>query len=146
MFSPAALFPDLEPATTSGGPTVRDGAILLVEDEDSLAELLTCLLRRINVRVIRAADGAEARKLFDENRRGITLAFVDCHLPDVEGGELCEELRQTVPHLPLLLTSGRDQRALAVKLAAGGPCDFLPKPYMPADVMQRVRSMLGAAA
>lgn len=146
MFSPAALFSDPEPAPASGGSQVLEGSILLVEDEDSLAELLTCLLRRINVRVLRAADGAEARKLFADNRSGITLAFVDCHLPDVEGGELCMELRQTVPDLPLLLTSGRDQRALAAKLAAGGPCDFLPKPYMPADVMHRVRSMLGAAA
>lgn len=146
MFQPPALFPNLEPAPAPGGTTLRDGAVLLVEDEDSLAELLTCLLRRINVRVLRAADGAEARKLFDENRAGITLAFVDCHLPDVEGGELCQELRQTVPHLPLLLTSGRDQRALAARLAAGGPCDFLPKPYMPSDVMHRVRSMLAAAA
>ncbi len=146
MFPPTALFPNPEPAPAAGGTTARDGAILLVEDEDSLAELLTCLLRRINVRVLRAADGAEARKLFDDNRTGITLAFVDCHLPDVEGGELCQELRQAKPCLPLLLTSGRDQRALATKLAAGGPCDFLPKPYMPADVMRRVRSMLGAAA
>lgn len=146
MFPPAALLPGLESASAPGGAATRDGVILLVEDEDSLAELLACLLRRINVRVLRAADGAQARKLFADNRAGITLAFVDCHLPDIEGGELCQELRQAAPHLPLLLTSGRDQRALAATLATGGPCDFLPKPYMPADVMHRVRSMLGAAA
>ncbi|HYD85683.1 MAG TPA: response regulator [Opitutus sp.] len=146
LSSSAALFPNLEPAAAPAAVGKRETVVLLVEDEDSLAELLTCLFSRIKVRVMRAADGAQARRVFAENRADITLAFVDCHLPDGHGADLCAEFRTIVPNLPLLLTSGRDQQALAVTLAAGGPCDFLPKPYMPADVMRRVRSLLGLAA
>ena len=141
MLSSAALFPRLEPAAAEAAAT-REVVVLLVEDEDPLALLLTTLLSRMKVRVLRAADGAEALKLISEHRAAISLAFVDCQLPDTGGAELCRELRGAAPGLPLLLTSGRDQRALEVQLAAGGPCQFLPKPYMPADVMRRVSALL----
>jgi len=141
MLSSAALFPSLEPAAAEA-PATRDALVLLVEDEDPLADLLTTLLSRMKVRVVRAADGAQALKLFEEHRASISLAFVDCHLPDTGGAELCRDLRGTAPGLPLLLTSGRDQRVLEAQLAAGGPCQFLPKPYMPGDVMRRVSALL----
>lgn len=146
LSSSATPFPSLEPAAAPAAAGNREALVLLVEDEDSLAELLTCLFKRIKVRVMRAADGAQARQLFAERQADITLAFVDCHLPDAEGADLCTEMRALVPQLPLLLTSGRDQRALALTFAAGGPCDFLAKPYMPAEVMSRVTSLLGRAA
>jgi DNA-binding response OmpR family regulator len=113
-----------------------------VEDDESLSDLLKHLLGRIKVRVFHAPTGELALKLFAEHRASIALAFVDCHLPDSEGGELCRRLRNLSPALPLLLTSGRDQRALEVVFASTGPCSFLAKPYMPADVMGRVKSML----
>ena len=141
MLSSAALFPALEPADTAS-PGPRNALVLLVEDEDPLAELLTTLLGRLKVRVIRAADGAQAMQLFQQHRAEITLAFVDCHLPDRGGAEVCNDLRAASPGLPLLLTSGRDQRALEAHFAASGPCQFLPKPYMPADVIRRVSSLL----
>ena len=142
MSPAAALFPSLEQnAATSGGPQTM-GAVLLVEDDDSLSDLLKHLLGRMQVCVFHAPTGAAALKLFVEHRSAITLAFVDCHLPDTEGGELCDQLRALSPSLPLLLTSGRDQRALEARFGVSGPCSFLAKPYMPAEVMGRVKSML----
>lgn len=143
MLSSAALFPTLESAPAAAAPA-RQTAVLLVEDEDALAELLAHLFRRIQVQVLRAADGAQARQLFAAHREAIALAFVDCHLPDMAGADLCHEFRQALPTLPLLLTSGRDQRSLETQFAAGGPCSFLPKPYMPGDVLRRVTSLLAA--
>lgn len=115
---------------------------MLVEDEDSLAELLFHVLGRMKLQVLRASDGAQALQLFVDHRETIALAFVDCHLPDVCGGDLCATLRALAPGLPLLITSGRDQRALESSLASGGPTGFLPKPYMPADVIRRVNGLL----
>ena len=137
----AALLPSLEPSTGPIPPTYEN-RVLLVEDEDSLAELLTHLLKRLKVEVIRAANGTDGLHLFENNRGRIALAFVDCHLPDMDGRQLCGELRKREPHLPLLLTSGRDQRAVAAIFATGGPAGFLPKPYMPADVLDRVTKLL----
>lgn len=140
----AALFPSLDAVRSAVGQ-VSGNVVLLVEDEDSLAELLAHLLKRLQIQVVRAASGATGLRLFEENRARIALAFVDCHLPDMDGRQLCGELRQREPHLPLLLTSGRDQRAVAASFAAGGPAGFLAKPYMPAEVLGRVSALIAGS-
>lgn len=144
MLSSATLLPSLEPLVNTASPVEPEMAVLLVEDEDALAELLHHLLRRLNVRVLHAIDGAQALQLFTAHRANIALAFVDCHLPDISGADLCEVLRGERPDLPLLLTSGRDQRVLEKTFATTGPCSFLPKPYMPAEVVRRVSALLPA--
>lgn len=144
MFSSAAQLPQLEPLSVPAAAATPGRAVLLVEDEESLAELLTHLLTRLQLRVIRAADGAAAIQLFSQHQPVIALAFVDCRLPDMDGGDVCRELRGMAPRLPLLLTSGRDQRALAASFGADAPAAFLPKPYMPADVTRHVTALLSA--
>lgn len=146
MASSAALFPSLESEVDSDNASRRKGAVLLVEDEATLAELLTRLLTRVQVEVIHAANGAVAMQIFAERRANIALAFVDCHLPDMDGRELCQMLRGVAPGLPLLLTSGRDQRSLETVFAASGPTGYLPKPYMPGEVLRRVTMLLNASA
>jgi len=146
MLSPSDLLPSLEPAPRSDVPLGRGGAVLLIEDEESLAELLKHLLGRLEVKVLHAANGAQALELLKRHGNAITLAFVDCHLPDMAGSDVCHELREVLPGLPLLLTSGRDQRALEALFAAKGPCSFLPKPYMPGDVTRHVNALLATAA
>lgn len=142
----AALFPSLESAAEPDVASRRKGAVLLVEDEATLAELLTHLLARVQVEVIHASSGEIAMQMFNERRDGIALAFVDCHLPDMDGRALCQKLREVSPGLPLLLTSGRDQRTLEAVFAAGGPTGYLPKPYMPGEVLRRVTMLLNASA
>lgn len=141
MSPPAALFPQLEQLDETATPSPK-GIVLLVEDDESLADLLMHLMARMQVSIVHASTGAMAVQLFAAHRQTISLAFVDCHLPDGEGGDLCRKLRAVSPALPLLLTSGRDQRALEGVFTPGGPCSFLAKPYMPAEVMGRIRSML----
>ena len=129
------------------GPTsvsAPEGYVLVVEDEESLAELLGHLLSRLGVRVLAAGDGKTALSLFEQHGGAIVLAFVDCNLPDIQGAKLCEKMRLLSPGLPLLLTSGRNQDALEEALKAGGPCEFLPKPYLPTEVLRRVTALLAA--
>lgn len=142
MSSQVALFPSLEQTAAPVGAPEHTGSVLLVEDDESLADLLKHLMKRMKVPVLHAPTGAVALQMFAQHRSTISLAFVDCHLPDTDGSELCQQLRAISPALPLLLTSGRDQRALEAVFSRGGRCSFLAKPYMPADVMGRVKSML----
>lgn len=142
MSPSAELFPNLDSAAAKTSHSSLAGSVLLVEDDESLADLLKHLLTRMQLRVVHAATGAQAAKALAEQRAQISLAIVDCHLPDSEGGEICTKLRELSPGIPLLLSSGRDQRALETTFSASGPCSFLAKPYMPADVMGRVKSML----
>ncbi len=126
------------------GPTLggNPGMVLFVEDEPTLAVLMGHLLARLTQSVLHAADGTAALHLFAEYRDEIALVIVDCQLPDMPGFELCQLLRTLVPGVPLILTSGRDQRPLVAALSTGGPTEFLPKPYLPGEVVRRVGALL----
>jgi DNA-binding response OmpR family regulator len=121
------------------------GAVLFVEDEPTLAVLMRHLLGRLGRPVMHAEDGTAAVQLLSAHRDAIALVIVDCHLPDTCGDELSQMLRTLVPGVPLMLTSGRDQRALVARLATGGPTDFLAKPYLPGEVVRRVGALLARA-
>ena len=111
-----------------------------------VATLLKQVLERIHWRVLQASDGAECARLVAQHGEAIALALVDCGLPDVEGAGLCERLRAALPGLPVLLTSGGEQSEVANVLAANGPTAFLPKPFLPGDVMRQVQALMARAA
>lgn len=145
MLPPDAPF-SFEPAAQSVAGANPESIVLLVEDEDSLGDLLVHLLARMKIRALRAPDGETALRLFAQQGEVIALAFVDCRLPDMDGGDLARKLRERSPGLPLLLTSGRDQRPLMNALSSGGRTAFLQKPYMPADVSRHVNALLSGPA
>ncbi len=121
------------------------GVVLLVEDDDVVAGLVTHILARRAARVLRAGSGAEGEKLFSEHQAEIALAILDCWLPDGDGTVLCRRLRRAAPELPVLLTSGCDN-AEALRLAGEGRTAFLPKPFYPAQVDRQVTALLSLAA
>jgi CheY-like chemotaxis protein len=120
--------------------------VLLVEDDESLAKLFALLLQRSCLRVLHARSGEDCLRLFAKHQGAIALLLMDCNLPDAHGGTLCHRLRATSPGLPVLLTSGRKQDSLQSLLAADGPTGFLPKPFLPGDVVPQVRALLQVSA
>ena len=146
-FSVAAALVYSGPAdlSASSAPVVRD-TLLLVEDDDMVAQLLMQVFRRIRWRVLRASDGAESRYLLEQNHPTIALALVDYGLPDGDGAALCQRLRAIRPGLPVLLTSGRSQSSIIQGLAADGPAAFLAKPFLPSDVLREVQDLVARAA
>jgi DNA-binding response OmpR family regulator len=134
----------VSPWSTAPAPT-RD-TILIVEDDENIAGLLTCILLRDGFRVLRARLAAEAQRLFDDHGPKIALAMLDCTLPDLNGGVLGHQLRDRAKGLPLLFVSGRDLTSVRSSLAEGGPTGFVPKPFFPADVLRQVRELTGTTA
>ncbi len=120
----------------------ENGVILLIEDDDHIAGLISLILGRVNRRVLRARDCETGLQLFNDHRPSIDLVIVDSLLPDGEGGHLCQQLRAARPHLPVLLTSGREHTLIGT-LIKGGATAFLPKPFLPADVERNVAGLLG---
>lgn len=147
MFAPPADSPELLDASTPR-PTAPASAapdtVLVVEDEDFVAGLIGRFLERGNFRVLRAADGAEALRLFGAH--AVALAMIDATLPDMHGGELARALRDRAARLPILFVSGRDTTALRDVFASEGPTGFVAKPFFPAEVVRQVRSLIGASA
>ena len=122
------------------------GTILLVEDQEFIAGLLTTVFGRAGLSVVCVADGAEAIRVLREQRHHVRLAMIDIGLPDIAGDDLGLVLRDLVPGLPVILTSGREVEGCRDKLLASGPTWFAAKPYRTPQLVEQVRALLMTAA
>lgn len=112
--------------------------ILLVEDQDDVAELATAMLHDAGYNVVRAASGEEALARFDE-LHNIDLIFSDVVMPgDVSGITLAREMQRRQPGLKVLLTTGYSSES--IELAK--EFSFLSKPYRRDDLLARIRALL----
>jgi CheY-like chemotaxis protein len=126
-------------------PTPAQILVLLIEDDELVADIVERTLIRFGKRVLRARDGTEGALLFAEYESEIALVILDCGLPDIDGIALCRVLRHHAPALPVILTSGWDNEAARL-LAEDGPTAFLPKPFFPAQIEEQVAALVGAIA
>jgi len=123
----------------------RRNAVLLLEDNEIIASMLTALLKSLSLRVIWCADGASAERVFAERCDEVLLVLADCRLPDVDGRDVCARFRTRIPELPVLVTSGSVSGRGVAPLERNRLVEYLPKPYAPAEVLSRVRRLMDAA-
>ncbi len=106
---------------------VHRGSVLVVEDDDEVAALVTEMLQQLGYEVTRAASAAAALGALS-NGRAVDLVFSDIMMPGgMNGIDLVRELRRRRGDLPVLLTSGYAEAAKASAAAEG--VRVLPKPY-----------------
>jgi CheY-like chemotaxis protein len=116
--------------------------ILLVEDEAVVKDLLERVLSDEGYRVICADDPKTAEKLFRENGEGISLLLTDVIMPEQTGVELHRSLARQQPHLKVLYMSGYNQSAIADRLQLENEISYIQKPFVPADLIAKVRRIL----
>ena len=119
--------------------------ILLVEDNPDVRDVARTSLKHYGYRVIEAANGTEAVRVFKELEGRIDLLFTDVVMPAMGGQSLAESLRIQKPQLPVLFMSGHPFETNTKKLAAMKGNDFIQKPFKPLDLAQKIRRMLDAA-
>jgi CheY-like chemotaxis protein len=139
---PAAGTAESTPSTTAPAP---GPLVLLVEDDDCVADVIVHLLVRNGHRVVRASDGAQAAQHFAAHELEVALVFLDCGLPDIDGVSLCRVFRRLAPKLPIILTSGWESGP-ARAITGEGPTVFLQKPFFPTDVMRAVNAFRAVTA
>jgi len=135
--APAASVPAAEPLA---GKTV-----LLVEDERYIAELLVNWLARLGAQTLLAHSGGEGLKILADNPGRVCVVIADLRLPDMNGDDMCAQLRTLHPRLPVLLSSGRYQREAEEALTRTGPTGFLQKPYPLKEVLGQLLKLLATA-
>ena len=113
--------------------------ILIVEDEPSLSEPLSFLLRREGYDTEIAADGREALVAFD--RDGADLVLLDLMLPGLPGTEVCRELR-TRSSVPIIMLTAKDSEVDIVVGLELGADDYVTKPYSTRELLARIRAVL----
>jgi two-component system, OmpR family, response regulator len=123
---------------------MAEGTILLVEDEHSIASLVTLYLQNEGFTVTHIADGADALPAVERERP--SLVILDVMLPGMDGIEICRRLRATDEDLPIVMLTARDtevDRVLGLELGAD---DYIAKPFSPRELVARVKAILRRAA
>lgn len=114
--------------------------ILLVEDEQSLAETIRLNLELEGYKVQHAADGKKALKAFHQER--FDLLILDVMLPEMDGFTLCEAIRLENTEIPVLfLTAKHSSSDRVTGLKLGGD-DYLTKPFNLEELLLRVQKLL----
>jgi DNA-binding response OmpR family regulator len=116
------------------------GKILIIDDEASLRETLGRILQRAGYGVHAAADGRQALDLV--HQQAFNLAFLDLHLPGMDGIQILKEIRQVQSRLPVIMLTGFGTLQSAVEALRLGATDYLLKPFDPEVLVARTRVIL----
>jgi DNA-binding response OmpR family regulator len=111
--------------------------VLVIEDDDAIADPLARALQRAGYDVLRGGSGADAVALADG---GVDLVVLDLGLPDVDGVSVCRELRRLDATLPIvMLTARAGELDVIVGLDAGAD-DYVAKPFRIGELLARIRA------
>jgi DNA-binding response OmpR family regulator len=115
------------------------GTIVVVDDEPSIADLVSMYLEREGFRVLQAATGEAGLDAFRTHRP--RLVVLDVGLPDIDGLEVCKRIRQSSQIPVIFLTARADEvdRVLGLELGAD---DYVTKPFSAAELVARVKAVL----
>ncbi len=119
----------------------EDRLIYLVDDEEPLLDLAEVSLCNEGYELKRFQDPTEAFESFTLATRKPSLLLTDYAMESMNGMELSAKCKSAYPALKILMVSGTAS-ADVVKDAPGTVDSFMPKPYKPADLAQKVRSLL----
>ncbi|WP_405984241.1 response regulator transcription factor [Streptomyces sp. NBC_00872] len=118
---------------------IPPGRVLVVDDDPTVAEVVSGYLERAGFAVEHAADGWAA--LDSVARRRPDLVVLDLMLPGPDGLEVCRRLRATGPVPVVMLTARGDEEDRIAGLELGAD-DYVTKPFSPRELVLRVESVL----
>ena len=124
---------------TSDGSAVR---ILVVEDEESLADTVRYNLEREGYSVAVASDGRKALDRFRSDSP--SLVILDLMLPEMSGLDVCRQIRQ-ISNVPIIMVTAKDSEADKVSGLEIGADDYVTKPFSVRELVSRVRAHLRRA-
>ena len=124
----------------AGNVAEDQGTIVVVEDDNNIADLLDLYLRREGFRVLQANTGQAGLDAIQ--REHPRLAILDVSLPGgMDGLEVCRRVRASNP-LPMLMLTARDSEVDRVLGLEMGADDYVTKPFSPREVVARVKAIL----
>ena len=116
-----------------------DVSILVVEDEPSVAEVVSLYLRRAGYAVRVAGDGAAA--LAEIDHQPPTLIILDLMLPGIDGWAITRRVRER-GDTPIIILTARSQETDRIAGLEMGADDYVTKPFSPQELVSRVRAVL----
>ena len=118
--------------------------ILLVDDETMIIDVGRAMLERLGYRVLTANGGAEALTCMTAQGDAIGLVILDLIMPGMDGGATFDQLRESRPDIPVILSSGYSINGQATDIMARGCDGFIQKPFNILELARKIREVLGA--
>ena len=113
--------------------------VLVVEDDNNIAELLRLYLQKDGFEVSHAADGGKAVEMAKEIQPDLVL--LDIMLPVMDGWQVCRELRKTMK-MPIIMLTAKGETSDKVSGLKGGADDYITKPFEMKEVLARIEAVL----
>jgi DNA-binding response OmpR family regulator len=121
---------------------VARGEVLIVDDEPGISRLISMYLEREGFQTSSVRTGAEAIEAMQGQQP--SLVVLDIMLPDIDGWEVCREIRRTsdVPIIMLTAREGDEDKIVGLEIGAD---DYVTKPFVPRELVARVKAILRRA-
>jgi two-component system OmpR family response regulator len=114
-------------------------SILIVDDDPHIRDVVRFALEKSGMTISIATDGKQALRQFDRNVHD--LVVLDVGMPEMDGLEVCREIRKTA-ETPILFLSARDEEIDRILGLEIGGDDYVTKPFSPRELVARVNAIL----
>ncbi len=118
------------------------GTILLIDDEEIILGVGSEMLKKLGYAVITAAGGREGIEVYRDNRDSIDLVVLDMIMPDLNGRDTFDGLKEIRPDVNVLLSSGYSLNGQAREIMDKGCRGFIQKPFSLGELAEKVKEIL----
>ncbi len=118
-------------------------SILVVDDDQDLAEMLGIVLNGVGMEVDLVSRGDEAITVFRNSQPDLVL--LDIMLPGADGIEVCKEIRKQSTRVPIVMLTAKSDTHDIVRGLEAGADDYMVKPFKPSELVARIRTRLRRA-
>nr|WP_255548318.1 response regulator transcription factor [Planococcus beijingensis] len=115
----------------------------MVDDEKRMLDLVALYLRPYDYRCVKADSGKQALELL--NKEAFDLVLLDIMMPDMDGWEVCREIRK-FSNVPIIMLTAREQQEDIVKGLRLGADDYMTKPFGEEELLARMEALLRRSA
>ncbi|WP_411682804.1 VanR-ABDEGLN family response regulator transcription factor [Clostridium thailandense] len=113
--------------------------ILVVDDEQSIANLIEVYLKNEGFTIYKFYNGQDALRCVESEQLG--LAILDVMLPDIDGFALCQKIREN-HNFPVIMLTAKDEEIDKITGLTLGADDYITKPFRPLELVARVKAQL----
>ena len=120
---------------------MNDITVLVVDDESRMRKLVKDFLSQKQYRVLEAADGEQALKIFEENKNKISIILLDVMMPKLDGWSVLRQVRQ-ISKVPIIMLTARGEEQDELFGFELGVDEYISKPFSPKILVARVEAIL----
>ena len=115
--------------------------VLIIDDDKELCALMKKCIEQEKLSAVTVYNGIEGVRLIDENKDSYSLIILDVMLPDIDGFQILQKIRDTsnIPVLMLTAKSSEEDKVFGLRLGAD---DYLTKPFGINELLARVNSLI----